>query len=126
MSLRLDQIVADIRRNGGITLNVTTGKPRTTGWAVSPYKDREEKFQALTINRLASYLSRHGVLLAQPHHYLGAWFNEEDGFTYLDVSVVVSTPADALEVATKHDQLAVFHLDTCTTIPTPELRRKLA
>ncbi len=106
--------------NGGSTTNLLTGQDLggTINYAVSMYKDREQVIPGQpTKEQLAAYVEKNADLLAQPDHTLGTWFNEEDGNTYLDVSIVVPDMAEALRIARENNQLAIFDLRTFTTIP---------
>lgn len=106
--------------NGGSTTNLLTGQDLggTQNFAVSMYKDREQVIPGQpTKEQLRAFIEKNKDLLSTPDHTLGTWFNEDDGNTYLDVSIVVPDMAEALRIARDNQQLAIFDLRTFTTIP---------
>lgn len=112
------EVAADTKQGGGATEDVTGFKP-TSGFAVSPYKGAEMKVAASEFNQshVEQFMKENQDKLNQVDHYVGAWYNKEDGNVYLDVSVVKSNPADAVRIATGANQLAIFNLSTFDEIP---------
>lgn len=119
----LDQVPSIIDRHlkfGGSTTVISTGQDMmgAQAYAVSIFKDRElvvlGNANAPTV---AKYIRANDDLLSDPRNALGTWFNNEDGNTYLDISVLVPRMQDALQLARKHGQIAIFDLRTGTNIP---------
>ncbi len=113
-----DSIVETHNANGGSTINLTTGKPITEGFAVAISKDYEKVIPGdkLTKEQLDAYKSEHqDVLDADPRRTIGTWV--DNGKTYLDISTVLPTEKEAIEVGKQNNQLAIFDLKTFTTIP---------
>lgn len=84
------------------------------GFAVSPYKEREQIFDFLDEMQLRDYFVSNLDLLALENHFLGAWV--EKGKAYLDVSVFEVNELKARQIARNANQLAIFNLETLETI----------
>lgn len=108
---------------GGSTVDLKTGKPVTEGFAAAISRDYEQIIPGtkITPEQLAEYAAKHhDVLAANPRNTIGTWV--ADGKTYIDISTVVPTKEEAIELGKKHNQLAVFDLENFAEIPitTPE------
>jgi hypothetical protein len=105
----------------GSSYNVVTGQDMggTLNFAVSPYKGREVVVPGKQIPEamLRSYIEANNDLLTDPRNILGTWYNEADGNSYLDVSVVTTNMQEAMRIATENNQIAAFDLRTYTDIP---------
>lgn len=114
-------VARETKDNGGATVDVTGFQPKA-GYAVSPYKGVETKISAAEFNQshVESFMQEHQALLNKVDHYVGSWYNEEDGHIYLDVSVVKPEAADAVRIARSANQLAVFNLGDFTEIKADE------
>ena len=111
-------IVKTHNEKGGSTINLETGKPVTEGFAVAISKDYEAIIpgEKLTAEQLDEYKAKHAdVLAADNRRTVGTWV--DSGNTYLDISTVVSTQAEAEELGRANKQLAIFNLGTFETIP---------
>lgn len=111
-------LLQTLRARAGFTFSLLKqGRFVASGYAVSPYEDREAQFDR-PVNRadLHTFIQRNRDLLAQPNHYLGAWYDPESKKTFLDVSIVHGEQADAEREARAHQQLAIYHLDTGDTL----------
>lgn len=115
------EVAHDTKEGGGATEDVTGFKP-SSGFAVSPYKGAEMKVSAEEFNQshVEQFMKQNHDKLSKVDHYVGAWYNKDDGHVYLDVSVVKSAPADAIRIARGANQLAVFNLSTFDEIPASE------
>ncbi|OKI38876.1 hypothetical protein A6A25_01345 [Saccharothrix sp. CB00851] len=104
--------------DGGFTVDPTTGADVTAGYAVSvdPYWERVHE-HPVTADDLAAYLATARRAFALPRRVLGGWRDPNSGRIYLDVSVVVPTLAEALELGRSAGQLAVFDLTARKSIP---------
>jgi hypothetical protein len=110
----IDEITRLHAINGGATFSLFFGSQAGESlWAVSPYESRTRRFRGRQIsrNRLQMFVRANSDLLTNPVHCLGTWYNEEDGFTDLDISFVESNLERALALAVEHDQIAIFDLE---------------
>ncbi len=57
-------------------------------------------------------------LLRDPRNAVGSWFNEADGQTYLDVSSAVADREQAIQLAGRYNQIAIFDLHRAEAIET--------
>jgi hypothetical protein len=119
-------LAARARAAGGFTFRPSTSEFPTEGYAVAISKAYERTGPGdLTSFALAVYLAEHKVYLdcANVVHNgaacLGAW--HYDGQWYLDISIVVPTLAQALQLGRENNQIAVYDLArgesiTCTEV----------
>lgn len=105
----------------GFTLDAITGKLYDTergGYAVAPSK-RTELVLPAGANRLRlleEWLSVWLVDLLPEGSYVGGW-RRPDGALVLDVSLVVPTLSEALEIGAAGEQEAVFCFRTMESVP---------
>lgn len=105
---------------GGFTHSSHAGAP-TVGMMVSPYKALEQQYDASSFRKedIRAFRQKNAAKLAEPAHFMGGW---RDGDTiYLDVSIHAPTREVAKMIATSHNQLAVFDLETGSVIKTDDL-----
>lgn len=114
-------LAKEIVDNWGITLemadnNNVGGKPYV---AVSPYPNRSEiiKLEDFDDAKVRNYIEKNADKLLQKGYALGWWVNEWN--VYLDVSIVLpkSMQNEALNIANKYNQKAIFDLETFEDIP---------
>ena len=107
---------------GGSSYNVVTGQnlAGTNNYAVSPYSDRELIVPGKDVptDVFEKFISANEDLLGDPRNILGSWFNEQDGNTYIDVSVVTESYSEAMRIAESANQIAIFNLRTFEEIAT--------
>lgn len=103
----------------GFTVNLT-GKPVSSGFAVSPYKGREVILDQVDKTSLRSFLLDNIDLLKEEGNNFGGWLNNEDGKFYLDISKVVDNIDDAIGYAAYNDQIAIFDLGNQSEITTKD------
>lgn len=110
----LHKVIAEF----GFTYHPLDGTSPTAGFALSPYRDRERilDVKTLTADDLEQYLIDNEDIWSRPDHYFGAWYNTEDGKVYLDVSIVVSEPAEAERLSAKHKQEAYYDIEKGETV----------
>lgn len=116
-------IPAQHKKAGGGTWNLVTGQEMggTANYAVSPYKAREMVVEGNpTGQQIKEFIRTNQDLLANPGHYLGTWFNSEDGNTYIDVAILTPSFKEAQALAKRHKQIAFFNLRTFDEIPTEQ------
>lgn len=112
-----------IKATGGFTYTPVAGAfvgIGQQGYGVSPYPEHETIIEgrATTAADLHSYVRQNEDLLKQPNHYAGAWFDPEAGKTYLDISIVAKTEAEAAALSEKFHQEAYFDYKSGNTIYT--------
>lgn len=114
---RFDLLATALAVSGGFTLDVRTMTHPSSGYVVSTCPEHEHTIAGIADSvEIARYLYRHSILLHEPGKLLGAWLDRETGTTYLDVVSIVPTYEEAVALAEKHGQLAVYHLDTATEL----------
>lgn len=115
-------IAQEIVDNGGITLDVKNnnnvwGKPYV---AVSPYPNRSKiiKVADFTDQDVFDYFKENADKLFEDGYALWGWVNEWN--VYLDVSVVLpkSLQKEAIDIANRYNQKAIFDLETFEEIAT--------
>ncbi|MFC0433386.1 hypothetical protein [Kutzneria buriramensis] len=103
---------------GGFTIAPTTCATITTGYAVSVHPEHEKIItRRVTALDLHHYVSTVRDALALPGRVFGGWRDPDTGSIYLDVSMVTPSLAEALELALRYDQLAVYDFATGESIP---------
>ena len=114
----------EIKNNKGITIDLKNninlgGKDYTS---VSPYPNRTLKVptEQLTDDMVKEYAKKNMTALMRDWHALGAWVNDNEWLTYLDVAAVIPNKYKdrAIELWKKYNQEAVFDLKTLDEIPT--------
>jgi hypothetical protein len=107
--------------DGRFTVDPATGAAVTDGYAVSvdPYYERTYD-RPVTADDLAHYLTTAQRAFTLPRRVLGGWRDPDSGRVHLDVSVVVPTLAEALELGHSAGQLAVFDLAAGKSVPVPD------
>lgn len=113
--------------NEGSTWSLTQGDMGgTKNWVVSIYREFEFSLPERELNEatVAAFVSKYREELKRPKHVLGLWWEEEDGHSYMDVCVLVSTEEEAMKLGFEHEQIAVFNLEDFTTHATGYDREK--
>jgi hypothetical protein len=104
--------------DGGFSVDPRTGADVRDGYAVAIHHEHEcVVTHPVTAGDLIEYVADVADTLTMPGRILGGWRDPNSGAVYLDVSVVTPTLADALALAVRHDQLAVFDLAAMSSIP---------
>lgn len=104
--------------DGGFSVDPCTGADVRDGYAVAIHPEHERVVtHSVTAGDLIEYVAHVADTLTMPGRILGGWRDPNSDAVYLDVSVVTSTLADALALAVRHDQLAVFDLAAMASIP---------
>lgn len=106
--------------DGGFTIDARTGDDVTRGFAVAAFKDRSKEIPVknLTPDDLKSYVDSNSDLLSKPENKFGGWHDPETGHVWLDVSMVTTNKAKAIQKAKAENQIAIFDLSTFESIPT--------
>jgi hypothetical protein len=124
---RFRSLVDEIATERGFTFNPRLSKLVKSGYAVSPFKDRELTIDMKSITedanwketiraKLKEYSASNSGLLRRDKAHLGAWWDGETNNLFLDVSLVVGSLEEAKQIAIDNNQLAIYHLDTGETI----------
>jgi hypothetical protein len=102
----------------GFTYHPIDGSSPTSGYALSPYRNRERviDIDQVSADSLEQYLIDNEDIWVRPDHYFGAWYNTEDGKVYLDVSIVAKTTEQAERLSVRHKQEAYYDLAAGETV----------
>ncbi|GAF97631.1 unnamed protein product, partial [marine sediment metagenome] len=110
-----DEIISSIaethNREGGSTISLVTGQPITEGYVVAIKESVEEiiPFEQITDEQLKAYKEKHKAILAEdPKRTIGTRIS--DGKTYLNISTVVPSQAEAEKIGRATNQKAIFDL----------------
>jgi len=97
-------------KDGGFSIDVKTGHSPKSGFMVSIYPEREQKSHILSFTQhdLNQYIVANLDILLQNGAFLGGWHDPADDTVYLDVSVKSDNLVDAVLLARKHDQQAIY------------------
>jgi hypothetical protein len=112
MNLFLNAISRTLSRpDGGFSIDLNGGFLVRTGYAVAVHPEHARVFD----DRVSGAELRDFIVLARdalaiPGRVLGGWRDPGTGRVYLDVSVVLPDLGEALSVARRTRQLAVFQL----------------
>lgn len=97
-----------LKTSGGFSLD-KDGQSPTSGYMVSPYKERERVIDGdASASDISIFEKDNADLLDKPGHFLGGW--KDSGKTYLDVSLNVPSRAEAHALGLKHGQLEVWNV----------------
>ena len=101
-----------VESSGGFTYSPVGNKSPKSGYAMAlnPMYEERVPLRDFGPDHVAEYRKKWAAVLAEPNNYLGAWV--QDGYVYLDVSVVVSDESEAMDVARQNQQRAIFNLST--------------
>jgi hypothetical protein len=104
--------------DGGFTVDPATGAAVAESYAVSvdPYYERTHD-QPVTADDLAVYLVTVQRAFALPRRILGGWRDPNSGRVHLEMSMVVPTLAETLELGRSAGQLAVVDLAARKSVP---------
>jgi hypothetical protein len=123
LKVRGGALASAIENGGGFTYQPLHGTIPDKGYAVSIYRTFEsfrvmphgvkslspEEHTKLR-KYLRGYMEKNKEMFRKPDHFFGAWFDPRSGRLYLDISVVKQDKQEALDLAVKHRQEAVFDL----------------
>jgi ParB-like chromosome segregation protein Spo0J len=90
---------------------------KSSGYAIAT-EGNEVKIKSSDFksNDILDYVYSHeNILKSNDNYNIGTWQNQEDGYTYLDISEVYPSDmniAEVLKIAKERKQLAVFNLET--------------
>lgn len=110
-------LVAD--PDGGATVDLSSMRAVTSGFAHSPYPERSMVVDAknMKFGDLTRFRHRNAdIFSTDDQAYLGLWNNPDDGKVYVDVSVVCEDAAEARADCEVNDQIAFFDLQTLESV----------
>jgi hypothetical protein len=117
--LRLADVVKAHNENGGSTFDVKTGENLAGKnlYAVSIFPGESAKWNHKNITELelAAFIEYNSHSFKHDSTALGTWYNDSDGFSYLDI-VVLTSKAKAIKLGRAHGQIAIFGLKKLDTI----------
>ena len=114
--VNMKNLVNHIIENGGATYNLMEGQFITSGYMCAKAENEMIISEELTCNHILGYMAKYAVDLQKANANLGAWYNTEDGKTYLDTSYRFETLEEAIAFGKANNQLAIFDLNTFTEI----------
>lgn len=100
--------------HGGSSTNIATGQGPKGGYMVAVTPADVVPGRTINWGQVEHYLTCADPLkdFRRTHNlhnaYLGTWYDENTDESYIEVSVRVETLTEALELAAKHSQLAVY------------------
>ena len=112
----MKNLVNHIIENGGATYNLMGGQFITSGYMCAKAENEMIISGELTYNHILGYMVKYAADLQKDNTCLGAWYNSEDGKTYLDTSYRFETLEEAIAFGKANNQLAIFDLNTFTEI----------
>jgi hypothetical protein len=120
-----DSILARVRENGGLSVNMVDGSEPTTGYMVAKgakygaIVDAADFYDSVKGPKaLADYMKKHKAELGGGKNYLGLWHNTEDGKVYLDVSENIQDRERAISAGRKQDQISIWDVANFAEIQT--------
>jgi hypothetical protein len=93
------------------------GKP---GFSVSVHPDRTMIVDGkdITEQDLDAFREDNKDLLSDPENFIGTWFDQSSGKTYIDISTRKENKQDAIDLAIRYNQKAIFDLENGVEIDT--------
>jgi hypothetical protein len=67
--------------------------------------------KSVSADLLQRFIQRNRDLLDDPRCAIGTWYNEDDGLTYLDITATLRDRREALDLALRYNQIAIFDLN---------------
>ena len=108
----LKSLVNYIKENGGATYNLNSNNYMESGFMCAKAENEYIIDGQVTVEHLQNYITKYAKDLQKENANLGAWYNTENGKTYLDTSFRFENLQDAVEFGRKNNQLAIFNLNT--------------
>jgi len=106
---------------GGSTFSLQSGDLSGERlFAVSLFPERTRRVAGPTLSAalILRYIERNADLLRDPRVSVGTWFDEEQGVTFLDVSVTLPERTAAEALARRYNQIGIYDLHAGQWIPT--------
>lgn len=105
----LNTIIQTALKNGGITYNLVTSETNPTQGYMVSLPDREVREEILTPDNLIRFIAINADKFAENNKYLGIW---QDGNWCLDVSANITHKEEAIKLAKKWNQKAIYECET--------------
>ncbi|MGB9763234.1 MAG: hypothetical protein ACPLW7_04430 [Minisyncoccia bacterium] len=119
----LSRLFRTIKENPeGFTLKID-GTPATSGYAVSPFKERETilDFENLNEETLENFLLKNkDIYTTRKDAYIDGWLDKETNKFYLDASIVLDDLEKAIGFGIRGKQIAIFDLGKLEEIRTKD------
>lgn len=104
--------------DGGFSIDPNDGSDVRCGYAVAVHPEHECVYERrVTSSDIHEYISHAKDALSLPGRVLGGWCDPATGRVYLDVSVVTVDLREAMALAVKAKQLAIFDFSAMASIP---------
>lgn len=115
----VDENLALHRSSGGATFNLYDGDMAGRKlFAVAAYPERTVSIPGavLPAGLLRAFIHNCRDLLEDPRNCLGTWFSQQRDIIVLDVSIMVESLEQAIELGRQYNQDAIFDLERMTAI----------
>ena len=110
----------ELQSNGGFTYSLDGSSPQPGDklYAVAYSKDSERTFPLATFSPedLIEFIADYADELNEEGVCLGAWVDHD--IVYLDCSIILDNEADAMALAIRNDQLAIFCFENMESLCT--------
>ena len=104
--------------DGGFSVNPGDGSDVRSGYAIAVHPEHERVFDGpVRSDDLHAYIAQAKDALALPGRVLGGWRDPVSGRVYLDVSVVSTDLVEAMALARRTGQLAIFDFSAMASLP---------
>jgi hypothetical protein len=114
------------KESPGATVNPRTGENVTSGYAVSPHKNREAVLSRRpTFDDIQKYMEDNADIFANENAHFGLWLDEDTGQWFMDVTEVRPTLWEAATLGYDNAQKAIFHIDELEEILLPQAARQV-
>ena len=119
MKFRIDEglmtkIKIDTLKNGGGTFDIYNKQQATTGYMCSVKDLATVDLQDFNFSIIDKIIEENKQLLKRKNIYLGTWIDGDK--IYIDISKNYKNKYHSLKIAKKLKQLAIFELNTMTSI----------
>ena len=115
----LKELIDKAIQEGGLTYDVKNDFYPSSGFVVSINKERERIVKELTEKEVIKYIAMNYDYLNSDRYCLGIWRNE--GQYYLDVVMIVEDRLEAMELAQRNEQEAIYDLENDEEIPVEKI-----
>lgn len=117
----IPQVMAVHNEGGGSSINQEGQNIfGTKNYSVSVHPDRSKIIDGkeITEEDILDFAEANADLLEDKMNFIGTWYNEQDGKTYMDISTYTPDKQKAIDMARKANQIAIFDLFAAEEIDT--------
>ena len=117
----IPQVMAVHNEGGGSSINQEGQNIfGTKNYSVSVHPDRSKIIDGkeITEEDILDFAEANADLLEDKMNFIGTWYNEQDGKTYMDISTYTPDKQKAIDMARKANQIAIYDLYAAEEIDT--------